>query len=385
MRFGCVIGQEEVKHHLRRMVREDRIPHALMFCGPAGAGKMPLALAFASYLLCEHPVDEDSCETGCPACRMLQGWAHPDLHFSFPVYKKKSTDRPISDDFLPQWREQLQQSIYFDTEMWLSDIKAENQQIVHYVYESDSLQRKLSLKSSQGGRKVVILWLPERMNTEMANKLLKLIEEPPAKTHFLLVSQDPSGVLGTILSRVQQIYVPALSDDEIREALVRKNGLPMELASTSAHVAQGNYTEALKRLQCGNEEQVFFELFKQLMRHSYARKIKEMRQWSYTMAEMGREKQKRMLAFCQRQIRENFVYNFHQPELNYETDEESAFSVNFARFVNERNIMGIFNVFSDAGRDIEQNVNAKMVFFDLALKMIMLLKNPTQPPRRGGA
>ncbi len=372
MRFSEVIGQSEVKQHLLQMVHEDRLPHALMFCGPQGAGKLPLALAFAQYLLCENPSEDEACHH-CPSCKMLEHWSHPDLHFSFPVYKKKSTDHPISDDYLTEWREQLSSSVYFDTEIWLSDIKAENQQIVHYVYESDSLQKKLALKASQGGRKVVILWLPERMNIEMANKLLKLIEEPPLKTHFLLVSEDPEMVLGTIQSRVQRVNIPALKEEDISQALQHDLALSAEDANVLAHVSQGSYTEALKRLEAGNEEQLFFDLFKQLMRLSYMRKIKEMRSWSDTVSELGRERQKRFLAYCQRLIRENFIYNFHRQDLNYETTDENNFSVNFARFINEKNVIRIMDELSDAQRDIEQNVNPRMVFFDFSLKMIVLL------------
>lgn len=373
MTFSEIIGQTEVKRHLLQMVREDRLPHALMLCGPQGAGKLPLALAFAHYLLCSNPNEETPCGT-CSDCRMLQTWQHPDLHFSFPVYKAKSTDHPTSDDYLPQWREQLQTDVYFDVEQWLTDIKAENQQIVHYVQESDLLQKKLALKSSQGGRRVVVLWLPERMKTEMANKLLKLIEEPPTHTHFLLVSNDPDMVLGTIQSRVQRINVPALTEDEIAQALVQHHHVDETKARTLAHVAQGNYTLAIKKLEAENEEQQFFELFVRLMRLSYGRKIKDMHQWSQEVAAMGRERQKRLLAYCQRLIRENFIYNFHCPQMSYMTAEEEAFSSRFAPFVNERNVIGIMDELSDAQRDVEQNVNARMVFFDLSLKMIMLLK-----------
>lgn len=374
MTFHEIIGQDAVKHHLLQMVQEDRLPHALMLCGPQGAGKLPLALVFAHYLLCQQPHDGEPCGT-CADCRMADEWSHPDLHFSFPVYKQKSTDQPISDDYLQPWRQQLQDSVYFDVEQWLADIKAENQQIVHYVHESDSLQKKLALKSSQGGRRVVILWLPERMKTEMANKLLKLIEEPPTHTHFLLVSNEPDMVLGTIQSRVQRINVPALSEQEIAAALIQQRGIEPARAQELAHVAQGNYTMALKRLDAENEELLFLEFFKRLMRSSYARKIKEMHQWAQEAAALGRERQKRLLGYCQRLIRENFILNFHQPSMSYLTTDEAAFSARFAPFVNERNVIGIMDTLSDAERDIEQNVNARMVFFDLSLKMIMLLKS----------
>lgn len=374
MTFNDIIGQDDVKEHLHRLLRENKLPHALMFCGPRGAGKLPLALAFAQMLLCQHPTDEGACGT-CTDCRMSHLWAHPDLHFSFPVYKGKSSDKPISEDFLKEWREQISRSPYFDTEDWLEDIGAENQQVVIYVQESDNLQRKLALKSSQGGRKVVVIWLPERMNEQTGNKLLKLIEEPPVGTHFLLVSQEPDLVLGTIQSRVQRINVPALGEDVICKALMERHAMPQDDAQRLAHIAQGNYTEALKRMQQSSEQKQFFDLFTQLMRDSYARRIKNMHAWALAASELGRERQKRMLQYFQGQLRENFIYNFHQPQISFLGREEESFSTRFAPFINERNVVGIMNELSDAERDISQNVSARMVFFDLALKMIILLKS----------
>jgi len=371
--FEQVIAQQSIKEHLLQMVRDNQLPHALMFCGPQGAGKLPLALAFARYLLCTEPTEQDSCGE-CTGCRMLDNWAHPDLHFSFPVYKGKSSDHPISDNFLEAWRNQLLENPYFDTEIWLNDIKAENQQITFYVQESDALQRKLALKSSQGGRKVVLMWLPEKMSQEVANKLLKLIEEPPLHTYFLLVSEDPDMVLGTIQSRVQRINLPSLTEEEISNALMTLHAVPAELAQNIAHISRGNYTEAQKRLEAGNEQQQFFELFVQLMRSSYVRNLKELQQWTQSVKELGRERQKRMLEYFQRLLRENFMYNFHTEEMSYLTKEEEQFSQKFAPFINEINVIGIMDELSDAQRDIEQNVNAQMVFFDFALKMIILLK-----------
>lgn len=374
MSFADIIGQEEVKQHLMRLLMENKLPHAIMLCGPRGAGKLPLALAFAQTLLCQHPTDDGACGS-CSDCQMTSLWAHPDLHFSFPVFKGKSTDHPVSEDFLPQWRDQISRCPYFDTEEWLEDIGAENQQIVIYVQESDNLQKKLALKSSQGGRKVVVIWLPERMNEQTGNKLLKLIEEPPVGTHFLLVSQEPDMVLGTIQSRVQRINVPALPEEDISKALQERHSMPEEDANLLAHIAQGSYTEALKRMQNDSEQQQFFDLFVQLMRHSYARRIKDIHQWSLVVSELGRERQKRMLEYFQQQLRENFIYNFHKPQINFLGREEENFSTRFAPFINQHNVVGIMAELSDAQRDISQNVSARMVFFDLALKMIVLLKN----------
>lgn len=373
MTWDSIIGQDEVKQHLMQMVRENRLPHALMFCGPQGAGKLPLALAFARYLLCQQPSGEEPCGT-CPSCSMLKDWAHPDLHFSFPVCKEKSTDHPVSDDYLPQWREQLQRSPYFDTEMWLEDIKAENQQITFYVQESDTLQKKLALKSSQGGRKVVIVWLPEKMGQDVSNKLLKLIEEPPSWTNFLLVSQDPDAVLGTIQSRVQRINVPPLTEQEIEDALVSRYAMRQEDAHVMAHISQGSFTQALKNSLAGNEDQQFFDLFVQIMRASYGRRIKEMHEWTQAVSSLGREKQKRMLGYFQRMMRESFISNFHRPEMTFLNAAEQAFSVRFAPFINEKNIIYLMEELSTAESDIEQNVSARMVFFDFALRLTVLLK-----------
>jgi DNA polymerase-3 subunit delta' len=363
LNFDKIIGQQAVKERLLKMVGENRIPHAMMFCGPKGNGKLALALAFAQMLVCKDSSDE----------AMLKEWTHPDLHFSLPVFKRKSTDRPVSDDFLPQWRELLNEKLYIDIEDWLCAIKAENQQLVHYVFESDALQYKLQLKPNRGGRRVVLVWLPERMMVQAANKLLKLIEEPPAKTFFILVTEEPDKVLGTIQSRTQMIHMPALTEEEIATALMTRNNIPADSARVMARVAQGSYITALHRLDAESEEQQFFELFVQLMRLSYMRRIKDMREWSDKVSEMGRESQKRLLQYCQRLIRENFMYNFQKRELIYETAEEEAFSTKFARFVNEKNVIPIMEELSNCQRDIEQNVNPKMVFFDFALKMIVLL------------
>ncbi|MBP5514957.1 MAG: DNA polymerase III subunit [Bacteroidaceae bacterium] len=368
-----IIGQEETLRQLTTMVDQGRLPHALMLFGPAGSGKLAIALALARYLLCQHPHDGEPCQH-CPACHMTAQWAHPDLHFSFPLFKQKTNDQPVSDDRLTEWREQISRTSYFTANDWLADLQGENQQLQFYVSESDALQHKLSLKPSQGGYRVVIIWLPEKMPPPTANKLLKLIEEPPSRTHFIMVSQEPEQVLGTILSRTQRIRVPALSEDVIAQALVEHHGLSQEEAQNVAHIAQGSYTEALSVVQATADQHEFFDLFVQLMRLCYMRKAKEMRQWADEVASMGRERQKHMLEYCQRLVRENFIHNFRHPQLNYMTGEEKDFAKNFARFINERNVIDLTEELAACQTEIEQNVNAKMVFFDLTLKVVQLLK-----------
>lgn len=372
MYFKDIIGQETVKQRLRLEVREGRVPHAQLFAGPEGTGALPLAIAYARFLLCTRRGEEDACGT-CPSCVKLNKLAHPDLHFVFPVVKRKGGGDTVSDDYIREWRELAISTPYFGMNHWLDAMGAENQQAQIFVKESDELVRKLSLKSSEGGYKVVIIWLPEKMKVECANKLLKLLEEPPAQTVFLLVSEESDRILPTILSRTQRINVPRLEDAEIAEALKVRFGLQDTDAAETARLAEGSYLQALEIIHLSEDTQLFFGLFVSLMRLAYQRKVKEMREWSDTVAAMGRERQKDFLTYCQRMVRESFVSNFHRKEMNYMNREEENFTIRFAPFINERNVMGITDELAEAQTHIEQNVNPRMVFFDFALKMIVLL------------
>lgn len=372
MFFKDIIGQEEAKRRLIKEAHEGRIPHARLFCGKEGIGKLPLAIAYARYLSCEHPSENDSCGV-CPNCVKFNKLIHPDLHFVFPVIKKKNSKDTVSDDYLPEWRQLLENSPYFNLSIWLKEMKAENQQAQIYVKESDEIFRKLNLKSSQGGYKFVIIWLPEKMNEECSNKLLKLLEEPPAQTIFLLVSEEPDTLLTTIQSRAQRFQLHTIEEKEIANALIQKFGLQPTDAENIARRSEGNYLKALETIHLNEDNQFFFELFVNLMRLSYQRKIREMKEWSETLAGIGRERQKHFLIYCQRMIRENFIYNFKDTSLVYMNHEEQTFSNRFSPFVNEQNVIGIMNELNEAQRHIEQNVNARMVFFDFSLKMIVLL------------
>ena len=346
MKFSDVIGQEEVQQRLVQMVEEGRLPHAIMLCGPEGTGKLALAVAFASYLL-----GEDNA--------MVQKLEHPDLHFTFPTIKLPSMSadhKPVSDDFIHEWHDLLMKGPYFKVEEWLKAMRAENQQAIITAGESDELVRKLSLKSSQGGYKVSIIWLPERMNIECANKLLKLIEEPPSQTVFLMVCEEPDKLLETI-----------------RQALIERRGIDENAAQRVSRLANGSWLRAMETLSVGTDNQAFFDLFVMLMRLAYQRKVRELRKWSETLGNLGREKQKAFMLYVLRMLRENFMYNFRQEELVYMTQEEEDFARNFARFINEANILPLYDLTNVAIRDIGQNANGKIVFFDYALKMIVLL------------
>ena len=338
--FEQVIGQHDVQQRLMQLVSEERLPHALMLCGPQGCGKKALAIGFAKVLLTAN---------GQKPSAMVDKLEHPDLHFTYPTIKLPSMGadhKPVSDDFAAQWHDMVMGGYYFNMTDWLEQMGGENQQAIITAGESDALIRKLSLKSSQGGYKVSIIWLPERMNIECANKILKLLEEPPSQTVFIMVCEEPEKLLETIRSRVQRIDVKRIDTDSICQAL---------------------------KLTADTENELFLDLFQALMRLAYQRKIKELKQWSEQLASMGRERQKRFLTYFLRLIRENFMYNFQEGDLCYMSQREEEFARNFARFINEANILPITELADRAIRDIGQNANAKIVFFDMALQMIVLL------------
>ena len=385
MLFRDIIGQEETKQQLRQTVREGRIPHAQLFTGISGIGKLQLALAYAQYLNCPNRTEEDSCGT-CPTCLQFQHLQHPDLHFAFPIVKTDDYDR--CDDYVDTWRDIILKKRYFNLDDWHKALGVETKQSLLYEKESQEIIRKLSLKPYGNGYKVMIIWQPEKMNAASANKLLKLLEEPPAQTVFLLVSEHPEQLLTTIQSRVQTIRVPRLSDETIAAALVQK-GIAPDQAADIARIANGSYLAAQKKADESEENKKELNDFIALFRNAYTvgvlrdplkkyESLKDLRKWSLEMADskVGREKQKHFLQYAQQQVRENYVRNLAQPELNYQLAAEREFSTKFAPFIHDGNVEGIMNQLELAERQIEQNGNAKIIFFDLCLQMIVLIKKP---------
>ena len=371
MKFSEVIGQHEISKRMMQMVADEKVPHALMLCGPAGCGKLAVALAMASYLLGDR--DESA---NANAVAMLAKFQHPDLHFVYPVIRPAGTSsekKITSDDFTRQWTSLLTETTYFSFEEWLNRMEAVNQQAQIFAAEGDVITHKLSLKSSQGGYKVCLIWLPERMHTTFANKILKLLEEPPAQTVFILVSEEPHLLLETIRSRVQRIDLRRIDDEDIEKALMAKRGLDAGNAHRITRRANGNWLKAKEMLDASNENNQFLDMFIMLMRMAYARNTKGMKKWTDTVSAFGREKQRRMLKYFSLQVRENFMTNFGNPQLTYQTEEEETFSKNFARFINEANVIEIQELIDHTIRAIGQNANAKMQFFDFALKMIVLI------------
>lgn len=371
MQFKDIIGQEAIKSQMRQSIREGRIPHAQLFSGPVGVGKLQIAIAYAQYLNCTHRTTDDSCGV-CPTCMQYQKLQHPDLHFVFPIAKTDQGD--TCDDFISNFRETFLTRQYFNLEEWQKDLNIENKQTLIYEKESSEILRKLSLKPFGNGYKVMIIWQPEKMNIDCANKLLKLLEEPPQQTLFILVSEQPEQILTTILSRVQQIRIPRLSETEMQE-----HGISSDIA----HIANGSYLKALRLSESMAENAEMLNEFIALMRNAWLvghkkdyDALQKMRQWSLDIADskVGREKQKAFLQYAQRQVRENYIYNMSHPKMNYQTQEESNFSKRFAPFIHSGNVEKIMNELQTAEQQITQNGNAKIIFFDLCLQMIVLIK-----------
>ena len=384
MLFSEIIGQEEIKKRFIHTVAEQRIPHAQLLRGAEGVGKLQLAIAYAQYICCENPSKTDSCGV-CPSCVKYKKLAHPDLHFVFPVIKPTGKQSVICDDFIAEFRKIVLEKRYFGVNEWYAEISGDAKQGLIYSNESEEIIRKLSLKTYESEYKIMIIWLPEKMHDTCSNKLLKILEEPPEKTVFLMVSNEPDQLISTILSRTQHVHVPRLSESEITSALIRNDEIEIESgdAEYAAHIANGSYLNAMSVLSESDENKQNFDRFVMIMRLAWQvgnkkdhASLKTLRKWSDDMAAagIGRERQKNFLIYAQRMTRENFIRNMQQPDLNYLTTTESDFSHKFSPFINERNVEDLMAEFALAERQIEQNVNAKMIFFDLVLKVIMLLK-----------
>lgn len=373
MFFRDIVGQSEIKERLIRTAREGLIPHAQLFCGPEGVGKFPLALAYAQYLNCEDPTENDSCGK-CASCLKYNHLAHPDLHFVFPIIKKAAKKKDVCDDYISEWREFIKKNSYFNLSQWLEFIDAENSQGLIYAKESEEIIRKLSLRIYEAKYKIMIIWLPEKMHESCANKLLKIIEEPTDNTIFLLVSDAPDNIITTIQSRCQRINIHGIEEKDIKFALESGYNITADDAMNVAHLSKGSYLKALETISLNEEHKFFFNLFVQMMRASYARNIKEIKAIGNELSSIGRENQKSYLIYSQRMIREYFISNLRHPDMVYMAQDEANFGIRFAPFINERNITGFMDELALAERHIEQNVNAKMVFFDLCLKITMLIK-----------
>ena len=374
MLFKDVIGQEEIKERLRAAVRSGRVSHAQLFAGATGAGSLALALAFAQYLLCVGEKGDDACGH-CPECRKMQKLVHPDVHFVFPVVKSAKVKSPVSDEYACEWRDMLLRSPYVDMEEWLAAMGAdENAQAMIYTEESGNILRKLSLKSFESEYKVMIIWQPEKMNAECANKLLKILEEPYPNTVFLLVAERPETLLKTILSRTQRVNVPPLTQRDIARQLAALGRLSPEAAEETAHVAAGDWLKALRMLDDSEESAYNQEKFVQMMRLCWERKMVPVNEFVNEVASIGREREKSFLAHCARMLRENFAKNFGVDRIVYMTAREKQFSMRFSPYVHEGNIIPLYEEFERAYNDVTRNGNAKIIFTDLCIKVMQNIR-----------
>jgi DNA polymerase-3 subunit delta' len=373
MRFSEVAGHADLKQRLIQSVAEQRVPHAQLFHGPQGSGALALALAYATYLSCQDRQEDDSCGT-CPSCRKYDRLIHPDLHFAFPVFTTKSNNKPVSDDFIAEWRKALLENPYLTSNQWYGQIGMENKQGSIMTRESEEITKKLLLKSYESDFKVMIIWMPEKMNKTASNKLLKLIEEPPPMTIFLLVPEDTGPMLPTILSRTQLIVVPRIGEEDLLEALRKKHKATDEILRNAVKIAGGNYVKAEENLLKNEDSAYQLELFIRIMRLAWAREFQQIFEWVEELAGLGRERQKTFLAYAIRMIRENYLLNKGQNELVRMTADESDFSKKFFPYINDGNVPAMVQELNEASIHIEANAYARIVFLDFALKLVKLIK-----------
>lgn len=377
MFFKDVIGQDELKRQLIDTARKGIVPHARLFWGEEGNGAFQLALAYARYLNCTGRSTDDSCGK-CPSCLKYNDLAHPDLHFVFPMISQKKPKKEVCDDYLPEWRtflkDRIGQGVYFNMDTWLAHLGADNKQAIIYSAESEMIMRKMILRIYEATYRILFIWSPERMHEACANKLLKIIEEPPANTAILMITEWPDRMLGTIVSRSQLLQVRPIRSDIMADVLCARWGVQEDDARQIAHLAAGNYLKAIDNLSVDNEDVFFLEQFKVIMRNGWTRNVAAMKSFSEEMASLGRERQKNFLAFCQRQIRENFINCLQEPSLNYMSSQEADFARNFSPYVNERNVIDMMEELSLAEKHINQYVNSIMVFFDLSMRITVLVK-----------
>ena len=373
MYFHDIIGQDELKARLMETARRGVVPHAQLFSGRNGAGTFPLALAYARYLNCTERTETDACGH-CRSCLQFNELAHPDLHFVFPIVSDKKRKKTVCDDYLDEWRTLLRQRVYFDLDMWLDQMETSGKQALIYAEESDQIIRKTTLRIYEAEYRVLLVWMPERMNAACANKLLKLIEEPPARTVILMVTDTPAGILGTILSRAQRLDVRPIESEALAHALEQRHHLPADEARRIAHLSHGDLLTAERIMGSDERERLFLDIFKRIMRNAWKRDVREMKHTADELAALTREQQRAFLTYAQHMVRENFVRRFHSDDLNYLRPDEAEFSIRFSRFVNERNVFDFTNELAEAERHIAQNGNSKMIFFDLSLRITVLLK-----------
>lgn len=380
MLFREIIGLPHIKNHLVTTADRRRIPHAQLFSGKAGSGTLPMAIAYAQYILCGNSSGENDSESSASCNLKFNNLSHPDLHFAFPVAtNEKIKKHPVSSHFLEEWREFVHTNPYGSLYDWYQSLGIENKQGKIGVDEAHEIVKSLSLKSYEGGFKVMIIWMPEKMNNEASNKLLKLIEEPPSKTIFLLVTEAEEQIIQTIRSRCQRLHFPPLGESDIEDFLIRKEDCEPKIAKKIAHQANGDYTKAIHILRKDAGDEQFQTWFIQWVRSAFQAKgnkatVLELVAWSDEIASLNRETQKSFLRYCLDFFRQAMLQNYKAKDLVYIDIEPKVFKFDkFATFINGKNIGEISEAIETAIYHIGRNGNAKIILTDLSIKLTRYL------------
>lgn len=375
MQFKDIVGHKDVKMRLISSVNEGRISHAQLFLGAEGSGNLPMAIAYAQYIACENKSDADSCGT-CSSCLKFEKLAHPDLHFVFPVATNKSIKKdPVSAKFINEWRELIiEKKGYISLKDWQEKIETENKQLLIPKDESVEILKTLSLKTYESEYKTMIIWFPEKFNNTSANKLLKIIEEPPSKTLFILVAHDSEQIISTVLSRTQLVKVDKINEQELSSYLTNHLQINSEQANNIARLSDGNFMEVKKLLNGSDSEEYYYQQFTNWMRMGFKGDVIGLIKFSDELSKIGREQQKQFLKYSLHIFRESLIQNYGDSSLNRTTLSENTFLDKFAPFIHGANCIDIIELFNDAIYHIERNANPKVLFLDVSLKITKLIR-----------
>ncbi|MAL60537.1 MAG: DNA polymerase III subunit delta' [Flavobacteriaceae bacterium] len=378
MDFSQVVGLDYIKNHLLTTLKNDRIAHAQLFVGQSGAGLLPVAIGYAKEILCSQY--EVGSEAHFRCSKNVERLSHPDLHFVYPVNTNESVKKSaVSDSFSTEWRDFVSKNPYGSLFQWFQHLGIENKQGNISVKEAEEISKKLSLKAYEGGYKVMVVWMAEKMNTECANKILKLVEEPSDKTVLLLLTENEEQIINTIHSRCQTLHLPLLSEAAITKALIEKKGITENEAQKISRQSHGDFNKALQIIENTNEDTIFEEWFILWVRTAFKAKgnkkaIQELLQWSDLMAQNGRETQKNFLFYCVELFRQALLKNYKADSLLYFETKDPKFTIEkFAPFVHQNNIFEIVEALENANYHIERNGNAKIIFTDLSIQLTRLI------------
>jgi DNA polymerase-3 subunit delta' len=379
MQFSEILGQQQIINHLTTSANSGRIPHAQLFVGPEGSGTLAIAIAYAQYVLCGNLNNENA--DGNAACNLkFNNLSHPDLHFVYPTVSTEDVKtKPKSIDFITEWRHFFSENPYGSLFDWYQLLGVKNKQGEIRVDDAQEMLKSLALKSYEGGYKIMIVWMADKLNIAASNKILKLLEEPTDKTLFILISENEEDIIQTIRSRCQVLHFNALKQQEITNFLIDKKQIDSKTANEIAHQAQGNFNKALQLLKTDTEDDFFEKWFVDWVRAAFRAKgnasaILDLIAWSEQIATLGRETQKKFLLFCTDMFRQALLLNYETPSLVYFEPKTEKFKLeNLAPFINGSNINDIFAAISDASYHIERNGNPKIILTDLSIKLTRLI------------